>query len=282
MRWKKMTIDRLAEYEKINGSNLVKCGNVWWREIRFLFYRPLNPFEILDSSGSNDCLPRLRLGYQHAVRDCHFANSCMNLLIFNNISEYSLKSLRHKRRNQIKRAEKHISIRLAERNINFIQNAYQVYLDFYSRTRYKFFSKRRIREKFVIWLEDVFKYDEIVIHGAYLGNLLCAVNISYLVNNILFDASFFSSHEGLKFGSADMMWHIIRSDASTMAGDIKYIYEGGVTGKRSLDQSKIIRGCQILKIPTYLSMNKMIFRFFRVIAPNRFKKLTGIDCGGGF
>ena len=69
--WQSLTVDEYAELERACGSVTLNYGGVWWRRVRPLLYRPLDPFQ----PTSCDAI-RPHLGpftsVQHHVKDAVF------------------------------------------------------------------------------------------------------------------------------------------------------------------------------------------------------------------
>ena len=45
--WERMSADEFAAVELALGGKVVKSGDVWWRQVRPFFYRPLLPYREL-------------------------------------------------------------------------------------------------------------------------------------------------------------------------------------------------------------------------------------------
>lgn len=271
MTWQKMTLDEYAAYERGNGTPLLKVGNVWWRRVRPFFYRTLFPFQTVDI-GKN--VPGFAFGWQHRVADTKRANSWMNVIVFDEVAHYSLECLRRKKRSFVRKALSRLAVEVIDDRSLFCREAHRVYCAFYDRTNYHWKRERLSKQGFDKWADHLFKYGKVVIHGVYHDGILVAINISYLVEDILIDAAFFSTNEGLRLGSSDAVWHRIREDASCSQG-IRYIYEGPVSGNQGLNESKLIRGGKILSLPSYLQMNNVILKAIRLFNRKWYDVISG-------
>ncbi len=271
MIWQKMTIDEYAAYEKGNGTPLHKVGDVWWRRVRPFFYRTLFPFQTVDI-GKND--PGLAFGWQHRVADTKRANSWTNVIVFDEVAHYSLECLKRKKRSFVRKALSRLAVEVIDDRSLFCRQAHGVYIAFYERTKYPWKRERLSKEGFDKWAKHLFNHGKVVIHGVYHGGILVAINISYLVEDILIIAGFFSTNEGLKLGSSDAVWHRIREEASRYE-EIKFIYIGPFSGIQSLDESKLIRGGKILSIPSYLHMNCVLLKAIKLTEKKWYDKIAG-------
>jgi hypothetical protein len=276
MYWERMSIDEYAMYEKGQGEKLVQVDGVWWREVRPFFYRPLFPFQRFAPGKVKSPLPSFLFGYQYPVVEGGPANSYLNLMVFDDIHNYSLGTLKHKQRNEIKRGLKNFSIKRIVEYDEFVDGGYKAYVSFFQRTNYNWKNDRIYRKAFIKWANHLFHFPKIFIHGAYRGDELSAVNLSYLVEDVIIDAAFFSTTEGLKMGSSEATWHVIRENAADTA-DARYIYEGPLSGNKGLDDSKILRGCSILCQPAYCSVRAIPLFILKTAFKKAHARLRGMD-----
>jgi len=276
MPWKPMSIDEYADYESGNGATLVKVDDVWWRAVRPFFYRPLFPFQRLAPGTVKPPSPSRLLGYQHPVPEGEPSNSFLNAVVFEDIHGYSLDTLKKDKRYNIKKALKHLSVKRIEDYREFVEGGYSVYLAFFDRTRYKWKSDRIHRQAYVKWATNVFRFPQIVTHGVYRDGTLSAVNISYRVEDVIFDAAFFSTTEALRMGSSELTWHVIREQAAAVR-DARCIYEGPLLGNKGLDESKLFRGCTIRCQPAFLSMNPLVLFLLKRAGKTAYEKLAGMN-----
>jgi hypothetical protein len=274
MYWERMSIDEYAEYERGNGTPIVKAGDVWWRAVRPLFFRPLLPFQEVDRESSNS-IPLFALGNQHAVANTEQANSYLNVIVFDDVYDYALESLKHKKRNKILKALNCLTVRVIDEQSMFCEMAISIYKAFYERTHYYWKRERLSNQGFEKWAMNVFKNRKVVVHGVFYDKKMVAINISYLVEDILIDAAFFSTSDGLAYGSSEATWHVIRDGAAKTTG-VRYIYEGPVLGIKGVDESKLIRGCKIVSLPAYLSMNRFILQGIKLLSNESYQKMIGL------
>jgi hypothetical protein len=274
MHWERMTIDEYALFQRANGMKVVKINDVWWAEVRPFFFRPLLPFTAIYPKPKQYPLKSLIGGYQHVIPSGVAANSHINFFFFDELQDYSLNKLSDKRRNEIRKGLNNFSVKKIDKVTEFINDAYDIYVSFYYRTKYSYQKKRLNRIFFSSWAATLFEHPKILIIGAYHDNKLSAVNISYLVEEVIFYATFFSSTQSLKLQVTDFIIHIIREAAASSKA--KYIFMGMPSGKRSLDKSKTMRGCKLFKMPAYYKINPIALFVARVFMKNSYNKLIGI------
>jgi hypothetical protein len=274
MHWERMTIDEYALFQRANGMKVVKINDVWWAEVRPFFFRPLLPFTAIYPKPKQYPLKSLIGGYQHVIPSGVAANSHINFFFFDELQDYSLNKLSDKRRNEIRKGLNNFSVKKIDKVTEFINDAYDIYVSFYYRTKYSYQKKRLNRIYFSSWAETLFDNPKMLIIGAYHDNKLSAVNISYRVEEVIFYATFFSSTQSLKLQVTDFIIHIIREAAASSKA--KYIFMGMPSGKGSLDESKTIRGCKLFKMPAYYKINPIALFVARVFMKNSYNKLIGI------
>lgn len=277
MHWEKMTVNEYAAYQKGSGATIIRVDNIWWRAVRPFFYRPLFPFHKVSDHSIRPPASSIMCGYQYPVADEKRANSYLNFIIFDDIHSYSIESLKHKQRNEIKRAMKSLTIEKVDHPDAFVKGAYEPYIDFYKRTRYKWKSDRLGYRSFVEWSQHLFENRKILVHGVLAKNQgIVAVNVSYLIEDIIMDATFFSTTAALKMGSSELVWHTIRKCAAETK-EARYICEGAVTGNKGVDEAKIRRGCSVLVQPAYFHVNRAFHLLLRSVGGKAYSKVLGMN-----
>jgi hypothetical protein len=274
LNWEQMTIDKYAAFQRANGMKLAKVGGIWWAEVRPFFFRPLLPYaEICPNSDKYPLKSRIG-GIKHAVPLGQKSNSRMNFFAFDDLQNYSLNRLKDKRRNEINKGIKHFSAKRIEEAEEFINEAYEVYTSFFKKTSYNYLKKRLDKEYFSIWAKRIFDYPEIMVIGAYNNQRLAAISLSYSIENVIIYATYFSNEVGYKLQAGDFMVHTVREAAALT--EAEYIFMGMVTGQKSLDDSKRIRGCKLLSQPSYFRINPIILLMAKAFMRKSYDKLIGM------
>lgn len=274
MQWEPMTLDEFAEHHQATGMKVRKLDGVWWTEARPFFFRPLFPFAALDPVTTSYPSRSWIGGVLHAVPPGTASNSWINLFVYDDLKNYSLKVLGEKHRNITRKGIRNFTVRRITAPAEFISEAFPVYRSFYERTRYRYKSERLVRRNFEIWTAALFATGKVMVIGAYRNERLSAVDISYLIEDIIYDDVFFSDTESLPFKVTDFMLHTIRELAT--ASGARYLFRGLPTGKRSLDESKLLRGCQVLELPAYCRLNPMALLAAKLVMKESYNKLLGL------
>lgn len=263
-----------ATYSQILGHKAVKAGNILWNQVRPFFFRPLLPFEEYEPESVS--VPRRAIlgGVQHAVPEGSTANSVLNIRIFDNPAQYSLSSLDHKRRQQIRIASRSFAIRPIRRLEEFKEKAYPVYSSFYDRTRYRTGAMRRYRFRFARWADAMFRVPKIAILGGYEGDTLRAVSVSMRVEQTLVYASFFCDTESLGRYMPGLMLHSVREMASRQPV-LAQIYAGLSSDERGLDEFFALRGCRFVRKSAVLRLNPVVRLLLRWGSPGVYARLDG-------
>ena len=157
---------------------------------------------------------------------------------------------------------------------DFIRVAYPVYLSFYSRTHYWYQSERRDQRGFAAWAETLFAFPKLLILGAWHQDALCAVHISYRVEDVLVLDHFFSHSDALHLRVRDATYHFLRERA-TAEPDLQWLYLGRVSGEKGLDDSKLERGAVVLSKPAFCLLNPLCRLALRLCLPGCYAKLLG-------
>jgi hypothetical protein len=274
-----MTIEEYAHFSQMNGEKVVRYDDVWWKEVRRFFYRPLFPFLELKLHEKKPPRNALIGGYQHLVpqdlsRADATGNSFMNFLIFDDCERYSLEQLKHNHRSNIKKGMRYFTIKEVVDKDEFVRNGYSAYMSFYARTGYDYKKERRDKESFARWANTLFSSSKILKLGAYEGNEISAIHISYRVGDVVILATFFSKTEALRLRVTDAMMHALRERAVTKKG-IQCMFAGLVTGQKGLDESKQGYGCKVVSRRAFHGLNPLSRFLIRNFMPSNYRKLLG-------
>jgi hypothetical protein len=272
--WEREDIDYYAKLEKDLSGNVYYMSGTWWRKITPFFYRQLFPFHPIEELGNNYSKINIFKGYQYVVKYGEEWNSYLNLLISDNLKQYSLESLPSKQKNQLRKAIKNgLSCREIEKIDEFIDQGYLIYNEFIKRTSYRYRDDRKKKENFIKWAATIFKYHKIKRLGVFLGNKMVAISLSYLIEDIVFFPTYFSNDIGLKLKAADLMYHEIREKAKYSESVNKIFW--GFLGKKSIDEFKLLRGIKIQCIPAKIKINPIILILLKQLSIKKYRKLVG-------
>ena len=274
MHWDRMTMDEFATCQQAEGLKVVQIDGTWWVEIRPFFFRPLFPFAQLDPQQQRYPKKALLGGYLHAVPAGMPANSTMNFFVYDDLKNYSISSLSSKRRKAITRGMKNFTAKLLTNQKEFIDGAYEVYISFQKRTNYSYKDERVNRQAFEEWSRSLFTRPKVTKVGIYHQDKLCAVETSYLIEDVIIGDTLFANDMSLKLDVTDFIYHRVREAA--VQTDARYVFTGFPTGVMSLDQSKFIRGCKLLTIPARCKINPVTLSVVKVFMKSSYDKLLKI------
>lgn len=274
MTWEPMTIDECAALQRASGAEVVKIQDTWWREARPFFFRPLFPFARISPQFRNYPLKSVIGGVLHPVPEGSSSNCSMNLFLYDELQSYSIDNLTAKQRWTIRKGLKNFRVGRITDLKEFVEEAYTVYESFYDRTRYFYKKERRKKEAFAAWARPFFDQPKIAVIGAYHRDKLCAIDISYQVEDTILDDVFFSDTESQSLRVTDFMLHILREEAKS--SDARVLFRGFPAGKQSLDRSKVTRGCKILKLPAYCRINPLALAVGKAFMNQSYQKLTAM------
>ena len=274
MFWNPMSMEEFAQSQQAQGLRIQLLDGIWWVEIRPFFYRPLFPFTRI--------VPQLRAypktscvgGFLHAVPEGVTANSSMNFFVFDQLKQYSLETLTSKQRTAVRSSLKHFQARTMTDVEEFIDSAYHVYLSFQRRTNYSYKDERVNREEFIQWAKQIYRFPKIHKLGVYHDGKLCAVEASYRVGHVIVGDTVFANDAALKLKVTDFIYHSLREAAAHT--DALYYFIGLPTGVKSLDQSKLRRGCKVLTLPAHFQINPITLQLVKVFMRSSYQKLTQI------
>ena len=274
MRYERMTLDEFARYQQAIGIKAGKVDDTWWAEVRPCFFRPLFPFAAIDPEHQQYPLKSLIGGCLHAVPGTVAANAQVNMFIYDQLQQYSLGQLNEKHRYITRKGIKNfVARKILDRDL-FIREVYGIYVSFYGRTEYAYKDERLNKRCFAAWADALFTVPKLLVIGAYYEDKLCAIDVSYLVEDVVIDETFFSDTASLKLKVTDFMLHTLRETAA--ASDAKYLFRGFPSGQRSLDEAKLMRGCKVLNMPARLKINPAVEFMARLFMKDSYAKLREI------
>jgi hypothetical protein len=274
MAWEPMTIDEYAAFQQSGGSKVVKIGDTWWTEARPFFYRPLFPFAEVRPWLKRYPFGSLVGGVLHLVPEGVTGNSFMNLFVYDELKDYSIDQVGAKQRWIIKKGLDNFSARRITDLNAFVEEASAIYESFYERTKYFYKKERTNKESFIAWARSIFQHPKVVITGAYHQDRLSAIDISYRVEDIIIDDVFFSDSQSQPLKVTDFMVHTLREAARST--DARVLFRGFPTGKPTLDESKVTRGCKILKKAAYCKINPVALYVGKKFMNESYRKLVAI------
>ena len=274
MHWQNMTMEDFAAYTRSNGTQVKKIGDVWWAEVRPCFYRPLAPLATVDPGSCRYPVKSFAGGVLHPVPHGAAANSHMNMFVYSDLKNYSLDGLNNRRRKLVEQGIRNFSYKPLTDVQEFEKEAFDVFVAFHKRVNYSYKKERLQREKFAKWARLLFQFPQIRVAGSYHRDRLLAVDISFRVGEVILCDTMFSTQEGLDLKVTDFIYHRIREAA--VGSDAKYILVGFPTGKKSLDDSKVMRGCKLLQVPSYHRFNPVAMLAARQIMKKGYAKLMAI------
>ena len=274
MHWHELSINAYAAFERACGAELRLVNGQWWRRVAPFFFRPLNPLEKIPPQPS--CYPSQSRwgGIQHAVPDPRAGNCYMNFFIYENLQDYDLSQLDERRRRETCLSLNHFRAELIPDWTTFRREAYPVYWEFYNRTGYNYRKQRLNPKGFTQWARALFAFPEIQVLGVYHQSQLVAVNISYRLGDVIFDDTLFSNNFSLKLHVTNFILHTLRAAAAQ--SDARWLNRGGTTTRRSLDQSKVLRGCRMVAMPARLKANPLALIGLRLFRAPQYRRLLGV------
>lgn len=272
-----MSAEEYALFEKTCGTSVVKVGSQWWREIRPYFYRPLPWFHEFDPKNVTPPASSHIGGYQHLVAEGSAHNSNIKVLLFQSPQSYSADKLSSNDRYHLRRAMKSFHLKPITDLAMFIDHGHEVYLSFYNRTQYSYRKDRVEKRNFAGWAETLFRFPKVQVCGAFSGaDVLMSVSVAYVVEHVLFTATFFSRSEALGEYVSDLMLHSLRERAA-QDESIRLVYASMAGMERGLDEFYLRRGAQIVAKPAMLRMNPVIRVALKTFKKQEFQKLGYVE-----
>ncbi|MGH9512787.1 MAG: hypothetical protein ACRD2U_11700 [Terriglobales bacterium] len=274
--WPSMSVDRYAGFEAATGVKVARIGGIWWQQVRPFLFRPLLPFKKYDVEAVKKGLGRIAV-FQSAVEDGQSSNSHLNPVVYEKPQNYDSEKLHRMARRSLKKAfQNSITLSCAADEEEFSKLAYPVYLSFYKRTRYRFNTSRREREKFGRWAHALFQFPEVIVLCACVGQEFIAFEVACLVGNTLILKTLVTSDRALRLGAPDLLLHCYRSGARDHP-QIRLIYDSMLSANSGLNNYKVMRGATVLALPAFLNIRPSVLWMIRKASPSVYEKLLGLD-----
>ena len=281
VQWPLMTVERWAESERrVNGAALVQVEGTWWRRVRGLFYRPLNLLETFSEKTRGPSSGLVFGAIQFPVARGEAANSSIRTIQCVNARTYSADHLASPIQRNLKKARRTFQIQPIVDRTAFEQGAYSVYCEFQARTQYEHLRERVHRDSFQQWTGRLFEFPELRFIGAFESGSLCAVAITFRLQDTLHYASYFGNERALANRASDLVLHSVRESAAQDSG-IRRVFAATAGMPRGLDSFYLRRGFQYLDLPAVLRGNRLSLALLRWIAPRVHSKLVGAGMPSG-
>lgn len=272
--WERMTIEEYAAYEKACGGRVVKVGDTWWLEPRRFFFRPLFPLHAVTPQFANYPARAFLGGVLHPVPLEPCSNSYMHIFVFDNPQQYRVENLPLRQRQNVKKSMKYFSARRISDFEEFVEEGSRVYRSFFDRTGYFYKKERLDKAGFAAWARPLFEHKKVVVTGAYQEGRLAAVEVSYLVEDVIIEDVYFSDTDSQVHQVTEFMTHTIREAAAQT--DARFIFRGYPSGKLSLDESKLLKGCKVAKLPARFQMNPLVLFVVKSFMKESYQKFVAI------
>ena len=271
-----MSVDEYADYERrVNGELVWRVGRVWWRRVRPFFYRPLFLHEAVPGPESVPAWASALGGAQYPVQDGEPSNSNLTLLVHDRLSSYCLEDLPCKSRRCVAQAAKALTMAAIPDAETFARLAHPVYLDFLSRSRYDFNSRRRDSHQFRAWAQTLYSFPKIRVLGAFCGLELAAVLICFQVRHVVYYNAQFGNRLALKHHANDLLLHTVKMCAGGSPG-VEFLYADTAGMPRGLDWFYLRRGFHKQRRPALLQGNPVTLATLRLFFPITYRKLVGL------
>jgi hypothetical protein len=272
--WENMNADSFAQFERLLGKSAFKVNDVYWRQVRPGFYRPLIQFKEYPTATTP--LPRLAIlgAAQHAVPQGERANSSLNCICFRDTARYTMATLDQNRNRQVRLALKQFEIRQVTSPDEVKRDGHLAYVSFFERTKYEYGSKRLDPLYFAKWVESLFQLSSVLVLGGYHEGKLVGLSVSFLVDRTVCYASFFCTTPALKSYLSDLMLHAVRS-AAARHPTVDEVFAGLYKGDNGLDRFYLLRGAQCIRKPAVLRINPFVKAALHLAAPKMYLKMIG-------
>ena len=274
--WSPMTVDEFAESESANGAEITQVDGFYWRKIRPFFYRPL----LVHQSYSPDEIPLPPGKFsacQYVVKDASQANSNINLMVYDDLANYSIENCRKHHRRHLRAALKSgMVFRPIETVEELVTKGYPVYCSFYERSRYDFGKDRLDKKVYYQWAEHQINHKGVLVMGVFLNDELLGIYISCRINNTVYLKTAINSKEAIRLRAPELSWHAYRETAREDR-TIDLIVDGPYVPSDGINAFKFRRGARAIALPAYLDLNPLLLKGLRLFSSTVYQALKGFE-----
>lgn len=275
MQWPSMSVDEWAAYEqRVNRVSLVNVGGIWWRPVRALFFRPLNVMTQYPEALRGPVLGSALGAIQFPVAPSASVHSYIRLIMSEDASSYSAADLPAPVQRHIRKGCRNFTVRRIEDPGLMIREGFDVYREFQARTGYQHLKARLRRDYFTTWVGRLFSFPDIRVLGAFHGEALSAIAITFRVGDSIHYNSYFGNEFTLANRASDCMLHAVRSAAAMDAG-VRRVFAAGAGMPRGLDDFYLRRGFRYVDQAAIVRGNPLTLSILRFLAPRAYRKLFG-------
>lgn len=269
-----MTVDEYAAFEQATTNDqILQKDGFWWRRVRKGFYRPLAPFLPKFSPSSKPFGSVAQYGLCGSMQ----ANSHMNLIVFDNKTQYMPEQLPRSMRRHLKKAmANHLNVEQIKDPITCMDEIFEVYQSFVQRTGYVYDRKRNDPRYFRQWIESFIKFPKVNIHGVFHEEQLLSFQISLLVEDVLVLKSIVNSEKGIQMNAPDIQLHHDRTVVREQK-EIRMIYDGYFSRREGLNRYKLVRGARVWCLPSRLEAPVPLLKMVKVLKPSQYQHLMGFS-----
>lgn len=265
-----MTVDELAEAEKMMGTRLHYSDGVWWRQVKPFFYLPANFMTQVVPRQSRP-KPWLALGgYYHMVPAGAPSNGA---IVTNEIADpanYGLLSLQAKKRQQVRRLLTQFRIARVERLNDLLTDGFRIYQDWEKRKKPRV--KRSNPAVFEQWVTRLFHHPHQLILGVYDQNRMVAFLTAEAVDGVANATEFFSDSSYARLAPSVALRYAYAKIATQTPGITK-VCDGFRSLIDSLENLKALLGFQHVSYPTFISMPQVFRPLVRLLFPTEYHRL---------
>lgn len=230
---------------------------VWWRQVR-----PTKPFF---------CVPCVRLtqvdhgeswphplcvlgGFTHLAKPNAPTNGKYRAIVNEQVANYSINDLSRHRRQNVKRALRHVEMRIVDNLDDLLVDGYEVYVSWHNRVQWG--RDKTDRRSFHGWILRAARQKGYFPLGAYVGDKLVAFMLPYAVNGVA-SLAFLASHSSfLSFSMNDVLMHAFLCISRQTPG-VEMADFGPVCAKTALNLFKLRYGV-LKEFASYTWINPLV------------------------
>jgi hypothetical protein len=268
-----MTVEQIVQAETKVESEFHFASGVWWRKVKPFFYVPADMMMRISPAAAVP-KPWLALGgYYHLVPYGEGTNGAVVANEISNLEDYSLDSVKKKKKTRIQRALATLRIQRVTDLQDLLNDGYRIYRDWDSRTP-DVRVRRSDSERFKEWITLSLAHPHLVILGAYCEDRLIAFLMARAAGGTAnIEKSFSLSEFNHQSPMTALTYAYVKICANSPG--VHRAWSGLRSMKESLEQYKAELGFQHVSYPAFIHLRPPIRPLVRWLMPVEYNRLMG-------
>jgi hypothetical protein len=263
-----MTSEEYIQKQISVGAEIHFNEGVWWSKIAPFFYKPANPFQVVESGKSRPKMRKALLGYSHIVNDKKAANRYWSVLQMNQerLKKFEMKSLSSSKRAQVRKGLKLTEIKAIENIETVIEDIKNICVSAALRTQHgkppEYYTTHYNEWK--SWIIKLFKLSGGEWLGSFYNGALIAYYYTVQIEDTMIIQAAKSHTDFLDRCPNDALLYVFLSNCRNLNDCSTVIFGDWSNDAPSLNIFKQKYGFEKTDLPGYVKYNPLVYAIKKV------------------